>query len=118
MNYKTLLLGILCFSIGQALGWLNANGQFFSLWIKNHPILISAAFGIPIGMCSIYGTGYLVETFSGEYWPARLISFATGSFVFAILTYIVFNEGVNIKTATILTLASIMIMLQVFWKYE
>ena len=118
MNYKTFLLGVLCFSIGQGLGWLNANGQFFNTWVKEHPILISAAFGIPIGMCSIYGTGFLVETFNGEYWPARLISFASGIFIFMLLTYVVFKVGVNIKTGVILILASVIVLLQVFWKYK
>tara|TARA_R110000803_G_scaffold46_7_gene141 strand:+ start:1317 stop:1673 length:357 start_codon:yes stop_codon:yes gene_type:complete len=118
LNIKTFLLGIMFFSIGQTLGWLNANGQFFNSWIKDNPILISAAFGIPIGLCSIYGTQNLVLTFDGAYWPARLLSFASGIFIFTILTWLVFKEGINIKTATILALASIIIILQVFWKYE
>ena len=74
--------------------------------------------GIPVGMCYIYGTTYIVESFNGQLWPSRLLGFATGIFSFTILTYLFMREGINMKTAIILLLATAIVLLQVFWKYD
>lgn len=74
--------------------------------------------GVPVGMCYIYGTTYIVESFNGQLWPSRLLGFATGIFSFTILTYLFMREGINMKTAIILLLATAIVLLQVFWKYD
>ena len=74
--------------------------------------------GVPIGMSYIYGTTYIVEAFDGKLWPSRLIGFATGIFSFTVLTFVFMKEGVNIKTGIILTLAILILSLQIFWKYD
>ena len=116
MDYKKLLIGVLWFLLAQSLSWFQSNGQFISIWIKQHPIITAAIGGIPIGIGYIYGTTYIVEAFEGKLWGARLLGFATGIFTFTILTYILMKEGISLKTATILGLASIIVILQVFWK--
>lgn len=118
MNTKTLLLGVLLFLGAQSLSWFQTNGQFISEWMKNHPIIVSALMGVPVGMCYIYGTTYIVESFNGQLWPSRLLGFATGIFSFTILTYLFMREGINMKTAIILLLATAIVLLQVFWKYD
>lgn len=118
MNYKTLIFGLLLFLVAQSLAWFQTNGQFLNTWEKEHPILVSGLMGIPVGASYIYGTTYIVEYFNGQLWPARIIAFATGIFSFYILTLVFMKEGVNIKTGTILILASMIIILQVFWKYD
>ena len=74
--------------------------------------------GIPVGMGYIHGTTYIVEAFDGSLWPARIFGFVTGIISFSLLTYFFMKEGINIKTGVILVLASIIVLLQVFWKYE
>ena len=118
MNYKTLFIGLGLFLIAQTGAWFQTNGQFISGWMKDNPILVSAIMGIPVGLAYIYGTTYLVEAFNGQLWPSRLLAFATGIFSFSLLTYGFLKEGINIKTAIILVLASAIVMIQVFWKYE
>ena len=118
MSYKTLFFGILFFLAAQTLAWFQTNGQFISTWAKDNPVLISLVMGIPIGVSYIYGTSYVVEYFKGELWPARIVGFATGIISFYVLTLIFMKEGINLKTGTILCLATMIIMLQVFWKYE
>jgi|TARA_B100001093_G_scaffold505423_1_gene562757 hypothetical protein len=118
MNYKSLILGLILFLVAQSLAWFQTNGQFLSSWVKDHPILVSGLMGIPVGASYIFGTTYIVEFFNGQLWPSRIIAFATGIFSFYILTLIFMKEGINIKTGTILVLASMIIILQVFWKYE
>lgn len=118
MNTKSLLLGVLLFLGAQSLSWFQTNGQFISEWMKNHPILVSGLMGVPVGLCYIYGTTYIVESFNGQLWASRLLGFATGIFSFTILTFIFMKEGINLKTAIILLLATIIVLIQVFWKYD
>lgn len=116
INYKDFFIGLGFFYIAQSLAWYQTNGQFISSWMKDNPIIVSGLFGIPIGLGYIYGTSYIVNAFAGTLWSARLIGFATGVTSFAFLTYIHMREGINIKTAVILTLAVTIVLLQVFWK--
>ena len=118
MNYKPLILGLILFLVAQSLAWFQTNGQFLSSWVKEHPILVSGLMGIPVGASYIFGTTYIVEFFNGQLWPSRIIAFATGIFSFYILTLIFMKEGINIKTGSILILATMIIILQVFWKYD
>ena len=118
MNHKQLFIGIALFLVAQSLAWFQTNGQFISTWVKDHPILVSGLMGIPVGASYIYGTTFIVDYFNGELWPARIVAFATGIFSFYILTLIFMKEGINVKTGTILILASMIIILQVFWKYD
>ena len=117
INYKELLIGAGFFLIAQSLSWYQTNGQFISTWMKEHPVLTSALSGIPVGLGYIYGTSYIVSAFGGEsLWASRLLGFATGVFTFSILTYIHVKEGITLKTGVILGLASLIVILQVFWK--
>lgn len=116
MKINNLILGLILFFTAQSLSWFQTNGQFISVWIKNHPLLTALIGGIPIGMCYIYGTTYIVEAFNGQLWPSRLLGFATGIFSFSFLTYIFMNEGITTKTGVILLLATIIVVLQIFWK--
>lgn len=118
MNLKQFLIGAGFFFVAQSLSWFQTNGQFLNSWVKSNPLIVAAVMGIPVGMCYIYGTTYIVEAAAGKLWPSRLIGFATGIFSFTILTYIFMKEGVNIKTGVILFLALLIVLLQVFWKYE
>ena len=116
MKVNSLVIGGLLFLLGQTLAWYQTNGQFISPWIKKHPILISAVLGIPVGLAYIYGTTYIVEASQGSVWSARIIGFVTGIISFSFLTYWYMGEGVNLKTGVILILATVIVLLQVFWK--
>jgi len=118
MNVKSFLIGAGLFFLAQSLSWFQTNGQFLSEWVKNHPITVAGVMGIPVGLAYIYGTTYVVEAFNGQLWPSRLTGFATGIFSFTILTYVFMKEGVNLKTGVILILATVIIILQVFWKND
>ena len=118
MNYKSLILGLILFIIAQSLSWFQTNGQFLNTWVKDNPLWVAALFGIPVGMSYIYGTTYIVEAFNGQLWPSRLLGFATGIFSFTLLTYVFMKEGGNMKTGIILILALVIVLLQVYWKYE
>ena len=111
-----LLLGILLYTVGQALIWYQTNGQFVWPWAKNNPGWMAIIFSIPISYGFIWGTTYVVEYFDGLLWPGRFIGFACGMVMFAILTNVYMNEGINAKTALSLVLASSLVLIQILWK--
>lgn len=110
-----LLLVIVTIVVAQILTYLQLQSQFFWKWAKDHPILISF-FGFPISLIFIKFTQLSNEYFIGQTWPGRLIGFAIGAIVFAILSNIIMNEQLNLKTITCLFLATCILMIQFFWK--
>jgi len=116
MNWKTFLAGMGLFLLGQTLAWYQTNGQFISQWIKEHPILVAAIGGIPVGYSYILGTTYLVEAFGGAVWPSRLLGFSMGILAFTTLTLIHLGEAITLKTSVVLMLAVLIILIQVLWK--
>ena len=58
----------------------------------------------------------MVQGFGGIMWPSRFLSFGIGVVVFAILVYVLNNEGLNTKTLVSLSLALCLMAVQVFWK--
>tara|TARA_R100001591_G_scaffold67162_1_gene76347 strand:- start:162 stop:506 length:345 start_codon:yes stop_codon:yes gene_type:complete len=111
-----LLIGIILFTIGQALIWFQTNGQFINTWAKENPFWMAVIFSFPISYMFIYATTYVVEFFGGSLWPGRFIGFGTGMIAFSILTYIFMGEGITTKTLISLILATTLVALQIFWK--
>ncbi len=111
-----LLIGTILFFLGQILIWFQTNGQFKWEWCAKHPFAMACIFSIPISFAFIIATKYVVGYFDGQLWPGRFIGFATGMISFAILTSIYMNEGINIKTAISLLLATALVLIQILWK--
>tara|TARA_Y100001973_G_scaffold87297_1_gene131104 strand:+ start:406 stop:750 length:345 start_codon:yes stop_codon:yes gene_type:complete len=111
-----LLIGIILFTVGQALIWIQTNGQFINKWAKENPFWMAIIFAIPISYMFIYATKYIVEYFDGLLWPGRFIGFGTGMIIFSIFTYIFMGEGISSKTAISLVLATALVLIQILWK--
>ena len=111
-----LVLGIILFLLGQALIWVQTNGQFVWAWAKENPFWMAAIFPMPISYMFIYATTFVVEYFNGSLWPGRFIGFGTGMIVFSILTYLVMGEGITVKTLISLILATTLVAIQILWK--
>jgi hypothetical protein len=116
MNYKTLFLGMFLFLFGQVAAWYQTNGQFISKWFKDNPFLTILIFAFPVGYAYIEATRLIASTFDGQVWPTRLLGFAMGILAFSFLTYFHLNEGITLKTGVILILATLIILIQVFWR--
>lgn len=112
---KHILLALLFLIIAHILTFFQMQGQFLWDWAKKHTFLLSL-FGIPLAYLFIMFTKYCVLYFEGQIWPARLIGFAVGAIIFAILSYIFFNESITLKTGICLSLAVIILLIQIFWK--
>ena len=111
-----LLIGFILFILGQALIWIQTNGQFIWKWAREHPFYMALIFSLPISYMFIYATKYIVEYFDGILWPGRFIGFGTGMIVFSIFTYCFMGEGITSKTAISLVLATALVLIQILWK--
>ena len=116
MNNSTLLTAILLYALGQSLIWIQTNGQFVWKWVDKHPLFMSVFLGIPISYIFIQATKQTVNYFDGSLWPSRFIGFSIGIFCFALLTYFLKGEGMSLKTGICMSLAFLIISIQLFWK--
>lgn len=114
-SLRHVLTGFGVFIVAHIVTWFQLNGQFFSEWFKNNNFIL-ALFGIPISYLYIYGTKYCYEGFGELVWPGRFMGFAAGMIVFAVLSSLILNEGITMKTGVSLLLAIALVAVQVFWK--
>lgn len=112
---KNLIIAFILITIGQIGAFFQLQSQFLWVWAKNNPIMISIM-GIPISMLLIKYTKYCADAFNGEVWPGRLIGFAVGAIIFALLSIILLKEPLTTKTLVCLGLAASILAVQIFWK--
>ena len=110
-----LILCISTFLLVQVITWFQLNGQFFSSWFKDNVFLL-CLMGVPISYLYIEATRLGFIAFDGLIWPGRLLGFAMGMLTFAVLANIFMGEGLTNKTIVSLILATILTIIQVFWK--
>jgi hypothetical protein len=115
MNIKLILLSSVLFFTTQLIVWFQVNGQFVWKWFDKNPILLSLL-GVPISYMFILATKMAVEGFGGILWPQRLLVFALGIVSFTFCTYWFLGESLTMKTYISLTLALILVLIQLFWK--
>jgi membrane protease YdiL (CAAX protease family) len=112
---KNLILAFIFIVLGQAISFIQLQGQFINEWMKKNTWAM-VLFGLPISWMLIKFTKYCAMAFDGEIWPGRLIGFAIGAIVFTIMSHYIFKEPITTKTAVCLVLASAILCVQIFWK--
>lgn len=115
MNYRLIIIAIILFIIGQGLVWIQINGPLIWDWAKKYKLALTLV-GIPITYIFMEATRIAVSGYEGLFWPARFSSFVSGILIFTAFTYFFKGEGISLKTAVSLTLASCIILIQLFWK--
>ena len=110
-----LILCIGTFLLVQLFTWFQLNGQFVWPWFKNNAFIL-CLFGVPISYLYIEATRLGFIAFDGLIWPGRLLGFAAGMLTFAVCANVFMGEGLNTKTIVSLILATILTVIQVFWK--
>lgn len=110
-----LIISLALVITAQVITYLQLQSQFFWPWAKENPILLSC-FGMPISLVLIYYTKYSASAFDGEVWPGRIIGFAIGAIVFALLSHFIMGESFSNKTMVSLILSTIILLIQIFWK--
>lgn len=114
-SMRSLIISFVLVVLAQSLAYLQLQSQFFSTWAKEHPLMMSLT-GIPISILLIYFTKYCAMAFDGQVWPGRLIGFAVGAIVFALMSHFIMNEPFSTKTVLCLFLAGGILGIQIFWK--
>ena len=103
---------LILFVIAQSLVWFQTNGQFINEWFRRYPLIVSCM-GIPISYIYIKATAQSYKYFN-ELWPGRMLAFSVGIVVFAALTWFLMEETINLKTGLSLSLAFLIILIQLF----
>ncbi len=110
-----LLIGFLYALAAQILTFVQLQGNIKYNLMEKWPIA-TLALSIPIAWLYIKSTENMVQWFNGELWPSRFIGFSIGMIVFAIMSIIMFNEGVTYKTFVCILLSVSILLIQLFWK--
>lgn len=112
---SNLLIAVVLVVISQVVIYFQLQSQFVFDWAKRNWLLLSLL-GIPISIALHFYTQYCALAFNGATWPGRLIGFAIGAIVFALLSVFVMNEALTAKTIICLALATGILTIQIFWK--
>ena len=112
---RNLIIAFSVMIVSQVLAYFQLQSQFFWPWSKNHPLLLSLI-GIPVSYLLILFTKHCALGFDGQTWPGRLIGFAMGAIIFALLSHLMMKEPFTPKTLTCLGLALLILLIQIIWK--
>jgi hypothetical protein len=116
VNYKQIAYATVLFVIGHVILWYQSNSQFFSEWAKDHKILMAFILGPPASILFVMGVGLVSEGTGGAIWPTRFIPNSIGLLVFTLMTYFIFQQGLDMKNGICLGLSVLIIAIQVLWK--
>lgn len=109
MNY---LVPFLIFCVAQTLAWLQVFSAHVPGLSKVHWLAVVATVGTAAGVCFRWATASVLELGTGA-WTARILAFAAGNIMFAILTYAFMNEGIDKRTAIALLLCLAAVLVKV-----
>jgi hypothetical protein len=112
---SNLIITIALVIVAQSLTYFQLQSQFIWDWARKYPYLLSFM-GIPISILFIKATHHCALAFNGLTWPGRLIGFAIGATVFAILSYVILKEPMQTKTIVCMILAAVILLIQIYWK--
>ena len=110
-----LVMGTIYGIVAQVITFLQLQGNIKWGWLEKYPILTLLA-SIPMGYLFIKSVEHFVSAYDGQIWPSRLIGFAIGIIVFALMSFYLFKEPINMKTLVCLLLACCILGVQIFWK--
>lgn len=110
-----LLLGIIFGIVAQILVFIQLQGSMKYQIFKEYKWIV-LLMGIPITWLFLESVRYIYDWSGGQIWPARLIGFSIGITVFALMSVVLFGEGISIKTGVCLLLSAIILSIQIFWK--
>jgi len=110
-----LFWGILWGTLAQVLIFIQIQGSLKYQFLQDHRFWV-LMMGVPVSWIFMESVKHLVGWADGQLWPSRLIGFGVGVIIFTIMSWLIFHEHPTPKTLTCLGLASIIVILQIFWK--
>ena len=115
MDIYKILLATFFMILGQIGSFMQLQGSIKYGWSEKYLWLLLLS-GIPISWLYIKSVNLYVQGFGGQIWPSRLIGFGLGVVIFTILSSVLFQEHLNLKTVISLILAFTIVGIQIFWK--
>lgn len=115
MDISKILLATFFMILGQIGSFMQLQGSIKYGWSEKYLWLLLLS-GIPISWLYIKSVNLYVQGFGGQIWPSRLIGFGLGVVIFTILSSVLFQEHLNLKTVISLILAFTIVAIQIFWK--
>lgn len=115
MDIYKILLATFFMILGQIGSFMQLQGSIKYGWSEKYLWLLLLS-GIPISYLYIKSVNLYVQGFGGQIWPSRLVGFALGVVIFTILSSVLFQEHLNLKTVISLILAFTIVAIQIFWK--
>lgn len=112
---KNLILGVVLIALAQIGAWVQQFAQMKWPWFKDHLWVLVLGLGIPVSYLFIWGAQYLYMDMSSV-WSVRLTQFSIGMFAVLGLTYFVMGETLSLKNFICVVLATIIVLIQSFWK--
>ena len=116
MNWKELGIAAIYFLIGHIILWFQANAQFFWVWAKDHKMIMAVTLGTPVSYLFMTGVAQVAHATNNDMWATRILPSMVGTVVFMLMTYLVFEQGLNLKNGVCLGLTFVVIFLQVYWR--
>jgi hypothetical protein len=115
MDITKILLASLLMTLGQVIAFIQLQASVKYGWAEKY-LWVLIISGIPISYLYVKSVKLYIEGFGGQIWPSRLVGFALGVVIFTILSSVLFQEHLNLKTVISLILAFTIVGIQIFWK--
>jgi len=112
---KNLILGVIFIFLAQVIAWFQQFATIRWPWFKDHVWVLVVLLGIPTSYLFIWGAQHIYSEVPSV-WSVRLIQFSIGMGVVLGLTYFVMNESLTLKNIVCLILATMIVLIQSFWK--
>jgi multidrug transporter EmrE-like cation transporter len=110
-----ILYGVFYGVIGQTLSFLQLQASIKYGWQEKYLWLVLLV-GIPNIWVYMQSVNHFIIAFNGTLWESRLLGFAIGVAVFAVMGWLLFSEPMTSKTAVSLLLALCIVLIQVLWR--
>jgi len=101
--------------VAQIITFVQLQGNIKWGLLSKYPILTLLT-SIPMAYLFMKSVEHFVVAYNGEIWPSRLIGFAIGIIVFALMSFLMFKEPITSKTLVCLVLSCCILGVQIFWK--
>ena len=115
MVLLNLVYGVLYGIIGQILSFIQLQAGVKWGWTDKFGWALMFL-GLPISWAFMKSVQNFILAFHGQQWPSRLLGFGIGVIIFSILSWILFKEGITLKTSICLFLALCIILVQILCK--
>lgn len=109
------VLGVLYGIIGQVLSFIQLQAGIKWGWTEKYSWALMLL-GLPISLSFMNSVKNFILAFDGQIYPSRILGFAVGIVVFGIMGWVLFKEGISLKTGVCLFLSFAIILIQILWK--